>query len=357
MIEQMKTTKRISNKMKQSWVMVLMLIQIIIVSSCSKDDDDGRVKNNATELVSFVFTAASNESLTADVSGDINHDSHTISMTVPFGTNVTSLTPTVEVTQGAHYSPAGAQDFSSVVTYTVTAENGTTDDYDVMITIAEDPAIIQRAALIALDEANPENSLAWNTSSDISTWDEVTVNEDGLITELDLGNRKITILPDEIKNLSSLEYLDVSFNQLTALPEGISSLSSLKWLYAYNNQLTSLPENIGNLTSLVDLYISDNQLESLPKSLGNLSSLERIAAFNNQLTSLPGEIGNLSSLVYLMVYNNKLTSLPESLVHLENLDKLRIQDNDIVSISTELCAFIKGLTDYSSNDLDSGLCP
>lgn len=51
-----------------------------------------------------------------------------ITVTVPYGTNVTSLTPTITVSAGATVSPASgiAKDFTSPVTYTVTAEDGTT---------------------------------------------------------------------------------------------------------------------------------------------------------------------------------------------------------------------------------------
>jgi hypothetical protein len=54
---------------------------------------------------------------------------------VPFGTDLTNLAPTVTHT-GASYSPAGAQDFTGPVTYTVTAADGTTNAYTVTVTPA-----------------------------------------------------------------------------------------------------------------------------------------------------------------------------------------------------------------------------
>ena len=51
---------------------------------------------------------------------------HTVAIDVPFGTDVTALAPTIEVSAGASIDPASgvAADFSSAVVYSVTAEDG-----------------------------------------------------------------------------------------------------------------------------------------------------------------------------------------------------------------------------------------
>ena len=88
-------------------------------------------------LTSVSFTAADNDALGTDVTGTI--DGTSISATVPHGTDVTALVPTITVSAGATISPASgqAQDFSSPVTYTVTAEDGTTTaDYTVTVDVA-----------------------------------------------------------------------------------------------------------------------------------------------------------------------------------------------------------------------------
>jgi uncharacterized protein YjdB len=61
----------------------------------------------------------------------------TITVTVPYGTDVTSLVPTIEHT-GVSTSPASGtpQDFTNPVTYTVTAADGSTAEYEVTVTIA-----------------------------------------------------------------------------------------------------------------------------------------------------------------------------------------------------------------------------
>ena len=94
----------------------------------------------AQYMVEAVVHDADNEkrilSFTIDgVEGDINEIAKTVTVTMPEGTDVTLLEPTIEVSEGATVSPASgeAQDFTTPVTYTVTAQNGTTAAYTVMV--------------------------------------------------------------------------------------------------------------------------------------------------------------------------------------------------------------------------------
>jgi Leucine-rich repeat (LRR) protein len=59
------------------------------------------------------------------------------------------------------------------------------------------------------------------------------------VTELDLQNCGLTMLPDSIGNLTDLTSLNL-----------------------YGNSLTSLPESIGKLSKLVELILGTNQLKS-----------------------------------------------------------------------------------------------
>jgi len=89
------------------------------------------------------ITAFSFQGLAPPVTGVINEALHTIALTVPYGAGVAALVPTITIT-GASVSPASgvARDFTSPVTYTVTAADGTTQDYLVTVTIAAAPLAI-----------------------------------------------------------------------------------------------------------------------------------------------------------------------------------------------------------------------
>lgn len=67
----------------------------------------------------------------------INHTARTITVTMPAGTSVTALTPTITTTFGATVTPASlvAQNFTSPVTYTVRATDGSTTTYTVTVVL------------------------------------------------------------------------------------------------------------------------------------------------------------------------------------------------------------------------------
>jgi hypothetical protein len=79
----------------------------------------------------------------AAVTVTINETTHTIALTVPYGTAVTSLVSTFTASAGASVkvgttaqtSGTTANDFTSAVTYTVTAEDNSTQDYAVTVTV------------------------------------------------------------------------------------------------------------------------------------------------------------------------------------------------------------------------------
>src|SRR5947208_26799 len=65
------------------------------------------------------------------------------------------------------------------------------------------------------------------------------------LTELDLSNRKLEILPTAVLALMSLKKLNVSHNLLSALPEDLGKLTQLTHLNVSHNSLTALPTSIG----------------------------------------------------------------------------------------------------------------
>jgi hypothetical protein len=97
--------------------------------------------DGSTKAYTVIVTiaAASGKEITQFVIGGVHGTilGTSITLTVPSGTNVTSLTPTIGIT-GASISPASGapQDFSNPVTYTVTASNGSTRDYTVIVNVA-----------------------------------------------------------------------------------------------------------------------------------------------------------------------------------------------------------------------------
>jgi hypothetical protein len=89
--------------------------------------------SSAKAITAFAFNG-----LSPVVTGTIDETAKTIAATVPAGTSRTALVPTITVSANASVSPASgvATDFSSAVTYTVTAQDGTTQTYTVTVSVA-----------------------------------------------------------------------------------------------------------------------------------------------------------------------------------------------------------------------------
>jgi sulfatase modifying factor 1 len=122
---------------------VLLLVLIFtFFTSCKdgNDDEDGEepMPSSAKEITSFSFLAANNTALSSDVAGTISGTD--ITLDVPIGTDVTALvaafvTTGVSVTVGGTLQTSGstANIFIQSIVYTVTAEDGSSQDYTVIL--------------------------------------------------------------------------------------------------------------------------------------------------------------------------------------------------------------------------------
>jgi hypothetical protein len=92
--------------------------------------------NSVKTITAFTFPSPVN------ATGNINEGAKTITVTVPYGTDVTGLIPTITVSPGASVNPASgaAQDFTNPVPYKVTAGDGTDQTYTVTVMVALNPA-------------------------------------------------------------------------------------------------------------------------------------------------------------------------------------------------------------------------
>ncbi len=96
---------------------------------------------DGTVEITKAITAFNFNGLTPSVTGTVNEESKTIALTVPYGTDVTALVPTISHT-GVSISPnTGVPvDFTKPVEYTVTAADSTTQKYTVTVTVAANSA-------------------------------------------------------------------------------------------------------------------------------------------------------------------------------------------------------------------------
>jgi eukaryotic-like serine/threonine-protein kinase len=127
----------LNNSMKYLFY-VIILVSLLPAISCKKSNPGGGGGGTAPStnksITSFAFKASDNAGLAADIAGVVSADSVVIAL--PYGTSITSLKPTVQH-NGISVTPvSGAvQNFSSPVTYTVKAEDGSTKNYLAVVKI------------------------------------------------------------------------------------------------------------------------------------------------------------------------------------------------------------------------------
>ena len=92
-----------------------------------------------TDILTYVFDSITEEEVTVDATA------HTVAITVPAGTDASDLTAVFTLSTGANASISGtsqtsgvtANDFSSPVAYTITAQDGsTTQVWTITVTVA-----------------------------------------------------------------------------------------------------------------------------------------------------------------------------------------------------------------------------
>lgn len=118
--------------------LLLITFLALAIVSCSKEEPEDILSDKA-ELISFVLSKAENPSLNANLQGIRNRN--VFYMTVPEGVDLTSLRPTLTVSPGATVrinnvpvsGSSSAVDFTGVVTVEVTAENGKTLQYKLLV--------------------------------------------------------------------------------------------------------------------------------------------------------------------------------------------------------------------------------
>ncbi|XP_051195037.1 tyrosine-sulfated glycopeptide receptor 1 [Lolium perenne] len=158
-----------------------------------------------------------------------------------------------------------------------------------------------------------------------------------MLTELRAGYNNISgTLPDELFNVTSLEYLSFPNNGLYGVLDSASivNLRNLVTLDLGGNQFHGqIPNNIGQLKRLEEFHLNNNNMTGeLPSALSNCTNLVTIDLKSNHFS---GEItnvnfSNLPNLKNLDLWLNNFTgTVPESIYSCSNLTALRLSSNNL----------------------------
>lgn len=98
------------------------------------------------------------------------------------------------------------------------------------------------------------------------------------ITEKMYGPNWFTDMESALAKPNDVFYLDLTLVKLTTFPmEIVTSFPNLKELYLGYNKFTVLPDELGNISTIEYLDLSGNYLlKTLPEGLKNLTQLKKI---------------------------------------------------------------------------------
>ena len=180
-----------------------------------------------------------------DDAATINEAAKTISIDVPYGTDVTALTPTVEVygNNGATYTPSGETDFSSPVDYVVTdAYEELSTTYEVTVNVA---APSENADLASLEVAG----YPFDFYADVTSYSVV----------LDYGT---TVLPtityevaDQVSPATAVK-VEGSVNDATTIT--VTAQSGAEKVYTINFSVSTSPKYVIYDGSKMDDFVDSN---------------------------------------------------------------------------------------------------
>ncbi len=196
-----------------------------------------RRTSEETDITAFSFTEQTGNAT-------IDADNHTVSLEVAFGTDLGDLAPTIEVSDFATISPTSetSRDFSDVVTYTVTAEFGNTQEWTVEVTTADNnaPTVANsisdqtfdggfESTTIDLTDVFTDadgDALVFNATSGDTKVVTVTISGTSLIiTEVASGNAAVTVTANDGKGGTVAIAFNVTVNSpVTGVEDDLESL-------------------------------------------------------------------------------------------------------------------------------------
>ncbi|MBS9462854.1 DUF5018 domain-containing protein [Flagellimonas sp. 389] len=359
----------------------ILFLSLFVLAACSKDDDNNAAdKSGAKAITAFVFAAADNDALTEDIKAEIDEDEKTVTAEFPAGTNITALKPSVTISEDAKVDPGNKEvkNFSDVVVYTVTAEDGTEAKYNVTATVGKSDA---KAILEFIFAAEYNDGIYKDVEAEIDE-EEKTITAQ-LPSTVDLTALKPTITLSEKATVNPKEKVSTDFSGAviytvtaedgteTAYTVEVEVIKSDRQVLIdiynanpNNNLGWDLEDaNIANWdgveintnSRVTRLTLNDKNLSTVPKSIKNLGELWYLNLEKNELKSIPPAIGYLVGLEWLSLAVNKLTEVPSEIGQLRLLITFRLHQNQLTSIPPEICNLRTGYGSLEVFTNDPGL--
>lgn len=138
-------------------------------------------------------------------------------------------------------------------------------------------------------------------------------------------------------NLMILPILEIENKNIKSLPNEIDILEDLFVLNLKDNDLTTLPDELMNIKHLIILILCNNKIEQIPEFIYGMKQLSTICLHGNGLLDIKEDIGNLENLKTLTISKNKIKTFPKNFSKLLKLENLAIENNpDLENIDEDI---------------------
>lgn len=161
-----------------------------------------------------------------------------------------------------------------------------------------------------------------------------------------ISGYRLTELPDRIRELTELRWLEIFEQDLYRLPQGLFELSKLESLRIMTADLESIPGSIARLKNLKELEITcassdrpdstwrtkskeEISLNHIPPEIGELEQLEQLTINYTSIHELPIELEKLKRLRFLNIGNCMIDQKPAFLQRMKQLEYVNVSMNSI----------------------------
>ncbi len=164
-----------------------------------------------------------------------------------------------------------------------------------------------------------------------------------------LRGLKLGKIPDDIRKLANLEYLDLTDNEITLGQEDIEvirSLKDLKCIILFKNKISEVGDEFANALSpsVEVICLGRNRIGSLPAGFAKLKNVKFLSLIGNQFKSFPESILGMDGLVALWLLGSEIQKMDCDFSGLEHLEDLHLAGNLLESVKVRLPGSIEGVS-------------
>lgn len=153
------------------------------------------------------------------------------------------------------------------------------------------------------------------------------------VTEINLNDNKIMLIPAELVSLPNLRRLFLANNKIKMIPD-MSGSVNLEVLDVRQNALSGVPMGIGQCQKLAVFDAEKNKIKDF-RDLAQCLNLDFINLNRNLIKIVPGELVLLEKLQYMQIKHNPIVNLPPH-IYIQGMAAIMAYINDQTNLEASL---------------------